>query len=66
MSDYSMIVGDDDLCVFVDWSDPTAPVYFRYGWNDQRNTGFQTADFAFCGIDEILGMVETYAENLER
>jgi len=61
MSDYSMIVGDDDLCVFVNWSDPTATVYFRYGWNDERDTPFQTSDFNVSDTNRVLRIINSYA-----
>jgi hypothetical protein len=66
MSNYTMLTGEDEFCVFVDWSDPSAGVFFRYGWLDETPTPFQTADFDIAHPGEVLRRVEQYAENMAR
>ena len=64
MTNYTMLTGEDDLAVFIDWTDPTAGVFFRYGWNDEQNTPFQTADFDIGRPEEVVRRVDEYAEGM--
>jgi hypothetical protein len=39
-------------------------VFFRYGWNDEQGTPFQTADFDIARPEEVLRRVDAYAEEM--
>ena len=57
-----------DLVVSIDWSDPTARVYFRardgFEAGDEHLTPFQTADFDIGNPERLLQEVWTYSENV--
>ena len=64
MSNYTMLTGKDDLAVFIDWTNPTAVVFFRYPYNEEKNTPFQTADFDIGRPEEVVRRVDEYAEGM--